>query len=391
MSIVRRKLEGVTCFDPSKVYEGYTLLTPMGSTDAWLINMEGEIVHHWRLPYLPGMHGVFLENGNLLYAGQTKAVDPTLKQVGFIVLGGRGGEMLEVDWDNNLVWKWEDHYQNHTFARLRNGNTMLLRWVRVPNEVAEEIEGGLVGSDVIESGERVMWADGFREITPDGQVVWEWLPWEHVDIKDFPICPLCTRLEWTHGNTVFEMPDGDILTSFRSQSSVFIIDKKTGDVKWMWGRGEITHQHDPSFLDSGNVLIFDNGNHRQDGSGMSYSRVIEVNPKTDKIEWEYKDDPPGDFYTSIMGSCQRLPNGNTLISETDMSRIFEVTREGEIVWEYVSPFYNDCYHDSFGRICQLFKPRRYSPDFPGFKAKDLNPENYAVLNHLYGPDAWRNK
>ena len=390
MSIVRRKLEGVTYYDPSKAYEGYTLLTPMGSTDAWLINMEGEIVHHWRLPYLPGMHGTFLENGNLLYAGQTKALDPALKQVGFIVLGGRGGDMLEVDWDNNLVWKWEDHYQNHTFTRLKNGNTMLLRWVRVPDEVVEQIEGGLAGSDVVESGETVMWADGFHEITPDGKIVWEWLPWEHVNIKDFSICSLCTRREWTHGNTVFETPNGDILTSFRSQSSTFIIDKKTGDVKWMWGRGEITHQHDPSMLDNGNILIFDNGNHRQDGSGLSYSRVVEVNPKTNKIEWEYKDDPPGDFYTSIMGSCQRLPNGNTLISETDMSRVFEVTRDSEIVWEYISPFYNDCYHDTFGRICQLFHIRRYSRDFPGLKGKDLDPKNYAVENRLFGPDAWKN-
>jgi len=388
MSIVRRKLAGVTCYNRKKAYEGYTLLTPMGSTDAWLINMEGEIVHHWRLPYLPGMHGTFLENGNLLYAGQTKALDPALKQVGFIVLGGRGGDMLEVDWDNNLVWKWEDHYQNHTFWRMKNGNTMLLRWVRVPNEVVAQIEGGLAGSDVTQSGEVVMWADGFHEITPDGEIVWEWLPWEHVDIKDFPICPLCTRLEWTHGNTVRELPDGNILTSFRSQSSIFIIDKKTGKLKWMWGRGEITHQHDPSFLDNGNILVFDNGNHRQDGSGISYSRVVEVNPRTNEIVWQYKDDPPGDFYTSIMGCCQRLPNGNTVIGETDMGRVFEVTPDGEIVWEYVSPFYNDCYHDSFGRISQLFKAYRYPPDFPGFKGKDLDPKKYEVFNRVYGPDAW---
>ena len=388
MSIVRRKLRGVTCYNRKKAYEGYTLLTPMGSTDAWLINMEGEIVRHWRLPYLPGMHGTFLENGNLLYAGQTKALDPALKQVGFIVLGGRGGDMLEVDWNNNLVWKWEDHYQNHTFWRMRNGNTMLLRWVRVPNEIVAQIEGGLAGSDVTESGEVVMWADGFHEITPDGEIVWEWLPWEHVDIKDFPICPLCTRLEWTHGNTVRELPNGDILTSFRSQSSIFIIDKKTGKVKWMWGRGEITHQHDPSYLDNGNILVFDNGNHRQDGSGISYSRVVEVDPKTNEIVWQYKDNPPGDFYTSIMGCAQRLPNGNTVIGETDMGRVFEVTPEGEIVWEYISPFYNDCYHDSFGRISQLFKAYRYAPDFPGLKDKDLNTKNCEVFNRIYGPDAW---
>jgi hypothetical protein len=81
----------------------------------------------------------------------------------------------------------------------------------------------------------------------------------------------------------------------------------------------------------GNILIFDNGVERE------YSRVLEVNPGTGKIEWEYVGDPPETFYSPTKGSAQRLPNGNTLICESDRGRAFEITREGEIVWEWWNP------------------------------------------------------
>ena len=53
--------------------------------------------------------------------------------------------------------------------------------------------------------------------------------------------------------------------------------------------------------------------------------------------WEYRADPPDSFYTASKGSSQRLPNGNTLIADSDNGRAFEVTREGEIVWDFYCP------------------------------------------------------
>ena len=67
------------------------------------------------------------------------------------------------------------------------------------------------------------------------------------------------------------------------------------------------------------------------------SRVIELNPVTERIEWEYKADPPTSFYSVDRGSAQRLPNGNTLISQSNKGRVFEVTRDGQVVWEYFGP------------------------------------------------------
>jgi hypothetical protein len=97
-------------------------------------------------------------------------------------------------------------------------------------------------------------------------------------------------------------------------------------------------QHAPTLLGNGNVLIFDNGVHRLDDS-MPYSRVIEINPATNEIIWKYQDKPAWNFFSPRMGNAQRLQSGNTLITEASFGRFFEVTKEGEIVREYVNPFF----------------------------------------------------
>ena len=77
---------------------------------------------------------------------------------------------------------------------------------------------------------------------------------------------------------------------------------------------------------------------RVNRSGEFYNIVsYSVNPETEKIEWLYKSSPPDNFFSITRGSNERLPNGNTLITESDKGRVFEVTKEGEVVWEFYSP------------------------------------------------------
>ena len=53
--------------------------------------------------------------------------------------------------------------------------------------------------------------------------------------------------------------------------------------------------------------------------------------------WTYQSSPATNFYSAEISGAQRLPNGNTLITESDGGRLFEVTRRGEIVWNFVNP------------------------------------------------------
>ena len=110
-------------------------------------------------------------------------------------------------------------------------------------------------------------------------------------------------------------------------------------------------------------MIFDNGWHTLTAPSPG-SRILEVNPKTNKVEWEYKTLPPWEFFSSFISGSQRLPNGNTLICEGMTGRVFEVTYEGEMVWEYVNPFYGP--DERFGNANRLFRAYRYDADFTGF-------------------------
>ena len=363
-----RRGRGLTEYKPEKTYDGYTLFTPLETKDAYLIDMRGNFVHRWQLSFQPGDYGYLLENGNFITSGRTDK--------GPVTFGGRGGTIMEYDWEGNVVWQYEEPTMHHDFTRMPNGNTMVLGWERTPLEISDRVSGGKPGTG--DGGG--LWCDYFREVTSSGETVWEWHGYEHLDPEADAICPIHNRDEWTHCNTCNVLPDGNILTSFRLLDTVGIVDKTTGQWNWKWGRGELGHQHDPTLLDDGNILIFDNGWHAITASTPS-SRVIEVDPGSGEIKWEYKTRPGWDFFSAFISGAQRLPNGNTLVCEGMTGRVFEITRSGEIVWDYTNPFFG--YDDRFGYANRVFRAYRYAPDFPGFKDKEFRPDKLAWLSNLY--------
>jgi hypothetical protein len=220
-----------------------------------------------------------------------------------------------------------------------------------------------------------------------------------------------SREDWAHGNDVnwlgwnkwwYQHYDGrfhpeNIIADFRSLNTTIIIarydDKygkwKSGDIVWQLGPdystasdnykvGQIIGQHMahmiPMYMPGeGNILLFDNGGQAgygalihgledADGEKMghwpnkfrNFSRVLEINPLTKQVEWEYTQPKPTQdlnkdgfcrgnerrFYSNVMSGCQRLPNGNTLITEADTGRLFEVTCKGEVVWEFLPTWAN---------------------------------------------------
>jgi len=371
MYIKQRPEESITIHDLSKAYGGYTLFASHASTDAWLINMKGQIVNHWKMPTPLGGPVRLLPNGNQLRINKTFK-EPTAS------FGTVGGSLVEVDWEGNIVWKYEDLYMHHDFRRLGNGNTLINRHVKIPPEIAAGVKGGIPETDSKEG----MWGDSFQEITPEGKIIWEWLGYEHMDPEVDVLCPLCPRTIWAYINGIDVFPNGDIVASVRHLNCLFIIDKKTKAIKQRWGHTELGHQHNPTVLKNGNILVFDNGYHRLPPKGdpisnEAYSRVLEINPKTDGIEWEYKDEFRQRFFSAFCSSAGRLPNGNTLICESFKGRIFEVTPDKEIVWEFVNPFYE--FHDVFGWTNHIFQAHRYGCDYPGLSGKMLDPKRFEFV------------
>jgi len=364
MSVAFTSVKGVVYCDSRWAYNGVTLFTPLKGKGVWLIDMQGRFVNHWEMGYKPGCYGELLPNGNLLYAG--KIDDSPLDN-----LEGTGGILLEVDWGGKVVWEYKDPYLHHAFYRMRNGNTLVLKWVKVPDEITTKVKGGDPGTE----REGIMWGDVLQEITPNGEVAWEWIAHEHLDPGVDIICPICPRSTWTHANTCVELPDGNILISFMKTDTIAIIDKNTGNIKWRWGHGELAHQHSPSVLDNGNILVFDNGLHQR-GFPLGISRILEVNPEIGNIVWSYMGGElsPMLFYSSTMSSCQRLPNGNTFVCEGTTGRLFETTPRGDLVWEYVNnlPSYEPSPIRS--KPCMVYSAYRYGMDYPGLKRPLAIPE-----------------
>jgi hypothetical protein len=145
----------------------------------------------------------------------------------------------------------------------------------------------------------------------------------------------------------------------------------------------------------GNILIFDNGGFGGFGApnptapyGINnarreYSRVIEIDPVAMKIVWEYNANKSGyrdtfKFFSDYVSSAQRLPNGNTLIDEGAVGRLFEVTPDGEIVWEYISPFYQE--KENYNMVYRAYRvPYDYVPQLGVIEEAAVIPPENAVL------------
>ncbi len=323
---------GLTALNEERACPGYCLYSPMnGPGDVYLVDLKGSVIHEWRLPYPPGLYGYLLPNGNLFYMG--KLHDETWDQFPLWNLF-KGGILLEVDPDGKVVWEHRDNLHHHDARRTASGGAIYLVVERIPADVAQRVKGGIPGS-----GAEGMWADVIVEVDAAGKRIWEWRAYEHLDCDSNLIADNDPRDEWTHANTIVPLANDRVMISCRNISLVGIIDKKSGEFAWKLGYDVLAQQHDPSMLDNGHVLVFDNGTHRKN-IALPFSRVIEVEPQTNRILWEYHDDPLYNFFSPYISGARRLPNGNTLITEGMFGRIFQVTSEKEVVWEYVNPHFH---------------------------------------------------
>ena len=169
--------------------------------------------------------------------------------------------------------------------------------------------------------------------------------------------------DWAHANTIEVLPQtplgekdarfkaGNMLFSLRHLDIIGIVDPDKNEIVWCYGPGVLDGQHQPTMLENGNILVFDNGTYR------GHSIVREIEPVSGEIVWQYEDGE--NFFSPFRSGNQRLPNGNTLICECDAGRLFEVTPEKEVVWDFWSPFVGQCPCHLGKRI---HRATRYSPD-----------------------------
>jgi hypothetical protein len=374
---------GTTIYNPAKVYNGYTLFTaghvkaaavPYESPAVmYLINMNGEVVHTWKLPF-EAHHGELKPNGNLVVICADNKAVPGRPGVAPFRIGGHMGWLYELDWDGNIVFQHYDPTMHHDFSQMKNGNYLYLGWEQIPKGLQKKIRGGVKGT---EHKGGIMWGTTIKEVNLKGEIVWTWSAVKNWDPKLDIMGPIYSRNEWGHANSLDEMDNGDVVFDAKHTDTVYIVDKNSGNIKWRWGslayldektdrieykkRGapdtlggqHCAHEITAGLPGAGNILLYDNGMH------ADKSRAVEVDPKTNKVVWETKSSNRGDFSRYISGA-ERQPNGNTLITSGATGRLYEVTKKKEIVWEYI--------HD----VPHIFRSHRYAPDFAP-QLKNLPP------------------
>ena len=300
---IKRRGVGLRGYDPDRAFPGFTLFAPLPTTNktVYLVDMQGKVVHTWNMPYPPGQSAYLTERGTLFYNGQI----PNASHVGQAPY--KGGAALEMDWKGRVLWEVNHLDHNHDGIRLRNGNVLLICQKPLPDDLVPKVRGGRPGSEY-DNGKM----DGpyLVEMTTDGKIVWEWRSWEHLDLeKDVITAVQDDRDVWTVANGVSEMPDGNLLLSFRDISTVVMINRQTGAIYWKLGAPPLAGQHAPFMLSNGHLLLFDNGPHRLpdpehdpkgiDNASYPYSRVLELAVPSGDIVWRYQEPRVSDLAASF--------------------------------------------------------------------------------------------
>jgi hypothetical protein len=147
---------------------------------------------------------------------------------------------------------------------------------------------------------------------------------------------------------------GRILTSMNNLSAIAVVDLEQKSVVWA-RKGGNSGQHDPKILDNGHLLLFDNR------GTPGRSNVIEFDLGAGRPVWRYGGTKEKPFFSPRLGTAQRLPNGNTLITESNSGRAFEVTQDKQIVWEFYNPHRAG---ENGEYIATIFELLRLPPEFP---------------------------
>ena len=395
---------GTTIYYPDKTWNGFTIHDAPDGFGAVLIDMNGNVVKQWtEIAAVPGpfriLPGGYVMGGDVPRLPYQEAIAllqldwdgnevwryDQLEQVKTQETENEAGEKEggETVWSSRQHHDWQregnpvGYYAPGMEPQIASGRTLVLahKNVTIPEISPRQLED-----------------DYIYELNWEGEVIWEWLASDHVDELGFSEDARNAihrsvnwnearqSADWLHINSLSYLGEnqwydnGDerfhpenVMFSAREANIIGIINRE-GNIVWRIGPdytdtrelselGQIIGQHNPHLIPKGlpgegNLLVFDNGGSAGYGfanpaapNGVASvrrdsSRVLEFNPVTFEVVWEYSVGATEKFafFSHYVSNAQRLPNGNTMVNEGADGRIFELTAEKEIVWEYMSPF-----------------------------------------------------
>jgi hypothetical protein len=381
----------------AQAFAGYTLYSVWDSRTTILVDMNNQVAHTWPHNRNGGYSAYLLSDGSVLRSATSGSP--------YLNYGPAAGIVQRVAWDGTLIWEYTysgtTYRSHHDIEPMPNGNVMLIAW-----EVKTASQCVAAGLDHSAS----LWPDHIVEIQPSGSsggtVVWEWHVWDHLiqnwdaSKSNYGVVAQHPELidinlesnsgDWLHLNSIKYNPVLDqIIISSHYLDELYVIDHSTttaqaathsggnsghgGDILYRWGRAAnygvttsaqvfnvVHHAHwiAQGLPGAGDIMAFNN----REGTGQSH--VVQITPPLNGYTytltpnqaygptastWLYS--APG-FTSDHYGGSQRLPNGNTLITQSWTGKLFEVTAGGTTVWSYTPGG-------------QIPRSIRYAPTYPG--------------------------
>ncbi|MBD3331398.1 hypothetical protein GF356_01000 [candidate division GN15 bacterium] len=433
---------GLLKYDQSQSFNGYTLFEPRKNSEIFLIDNYGRLVHSWQMEFANSSDVYLLPSGKLLRGAKvTDSLDQINRTMQLIAWDGT------VEW--SFPYQGDTYRQHHDIEPMPNGNILLLasQNIGLTEATAMGFDPAQVGDagvkvDYIAELQPVG--------TDSAIVVWEWYLLDHLIqdfdstkpnygvVAEHPELfdanwHLASYSDWTHCNSIAYNPQLDqIVLSSRNWGELWVIDHSTttaeaaghtggnsgmgGDILYRWGNPQTyragtaddhilygphdIHWIEPGLPGEGNIMVYNNGWNRPEGS---YSTIEEITSTVDQsgdypqpdsgvahgpadVTWSYGAHVPQTFFSATISGAHRLPNRNTIVCTGRPGYLFEVTNDGEVVWEYQNSV------DGDGPIqqgaephqanMQVFRCHRYPLDYPAFDGRSLQPgapiEDYIV-------------
>lgn len=341
----------------------YNLVCSGHAPEALLIDMAGNVVHRWKRPFddiesWTGKTGWHWRWPPRILLGWTCFRRAYLRPGGDLLVIFEDLGLVCLDKDSNVKWAFRGGRPHHGLDVGPDGTIYVLSRTHHHRD-----DLGLI---TFTPDDRVF-EDFVFVLSPDGELQKEVSILEAIRRSPYaPSLELVKSNDMHHTNSIHLVPEsvtprgpvrpGQILLSMRNINAVGALDLESERMSWMLF-GAFAMQHEVTAVPSGNLLLFDN---RGDGGA---SRVLEIDPMRLDPVWRYPGpDRDDDLYSETCGTCHRLPGGNTLIVESENGRALEVTRAGEIVWEYHSPYLVD--GDKIAMLYDVIRVPQAAIDFP---------------------------
>ena len=341
---------GVTVHSRREVSAGLNFYASGHGPEAVLMDMDGKVLHRWRKAFEDVWPDAVKDRKKLGAKWWRRA---HLYENGDLLAIFEGLGLIKLDKSSNLIWARKNGA--HHDLEVRPGGDIyvltrepkLVPWIHETEPTLEDSLTILDGDG--ETKRRISILEAFRR-SP---------------YKDYVFQGVTKTGDVTHTNTVHVLDgsiservpafrEGNVLTSMNALGVIAVLDVESETLTWAH-KSPPHGQHDPMILANGNLLLFDN---RRD---TGHSIVAELAIEDLRPVWEYRGTPEVPFHSRTCGAIQRLPNGNTLITESDGGRALEVTSDRRIVWEYYTPHRAG---DDGEYIATLAEVVRLASDFP---------------------------